>query len=139
MILHAEARFTPRSDAGRFVSAVIAPGVEAGVTAVAERVLATAQLIAPENTGELRSSGKVAVQKGDKSITAHVVFDAEHAGYVEYGTGVRGASSAGAGPYPYNPDWPGMPAQPYLRPALDEESRNAASEMAKQISLRLNQ
>jgi hypothetical protein len=38
---------------------------------------------------------------------------------VEFGTGRRGASSAGAGPYSYDPNWPGMVAQPYMRPALD--------------------
>jgi hypothetical protein len=42
-----------------------------------------------------------------------------HAAYVEFGTGQRGAASAGAGNGPYSETWPGMPAQPYLRPALD--------------------
>jgi HK97 gp10 family phage protein len=139
MILHATARFTPRSDSGRFVSAVIAPGVEEGVLLAAERILATAQLIAPEKTGELRDSGKIAVERTDRTITASVVFDAPHAGYVEYGTGRRGEASAGAGPYSYNPNWPGMEARPFLRPALDEERGNVASDMAGKIALRLNQ
>jgi len=42
-----------------------------------------------------------------------------YAGYVEFGTGRRGAASPGAGPFPYRQSWPGMAAQPYCRPALD--------------------
>jgi hypothetical protein len=51
--------------------------------------------------------------------SAAVVFDSPHAAYVEYGTGQRGEASAGAGDGPYDPNWPGMVAQPFLRPATD--------------------
>ncbi len=85
----------------------------------AEIVLEEAEAIVPVDTGELRESGHTEIEvKGDEA-TGYVVFDAEHAAYVEYGTGERGAASPGAGEGPYTPGWPGMPAQPYIRPALD--------------------
>ena len=83
-------------------------------------VLEEAEAIVPVDTGELRESGHVEmVETSGPKPSAAVVFDSDHAAYVEYGTGVRGAASPGAGDGPYDPNWPGMPAQPYLRPALD--------------------
>jgi HK97 gp10 family phage protein len=90
----------------------------------AEAVLETAESIVPVDTGELRESGHVEILQGGPQPSAAVVFDSDHAAYVEYGTGVRGAASAGAGEGPYDPNWPGMPAQPYVRPALDIERPN---------------
>lgn len=85
----------------------------------ADIVLEEAEAIVPVDTGELRESGHTEVERAGLQSTAAVVFDSEHAGYVEFGTGQRGAESPGAGEGPYDPNWPGMPAQPYLRPALD--------------------
>lgn len=82
----------------------------------AEIVLEEAEAIVPVDTGDLRDSGHV---EAVSDIQAAVVFDSDHAVYVEYGTGQRGAASPGAGEGPYDPNWPGMVAQPYLRPALD--------------------
>lgn len=83
--------------------------------AVAEQ----ARDLAPERTGELRDSiGSTTAWEGQR-VTASIEATAPHAAYVEFGTGIRGASSEGAGPGPYNPEWPGMVAQPYLRPAID--------------------
>ena len=117
--IHATATSTFRSDIGRFIVGKITPAVRAGVEAFGNLVLEESQAIVPVDTGALKESGSVVVVETDKSVTAHVVYSASHAGYVEFGTGIRGASSAGAGPYAYNPSWPGMVAQPYLRPALD--------------------
>jgi len=79
-----------------------------------------AEAIVPVDTGELALSitALPVVDTGER-IIAEVVATAPHAAYVEFGTGVRGAGSAGAGPFDYNMDWPGMEAQPYMRPALD--------------------
>ncbi len=83
-------------------------------------VLEEAEAIVPFDTGELRESGHTEIAAAENNtVTGKVIFDAEHAGFVEFGTGIRGASSAGAGPGPYSGSWPGMTAQPYLRPALD--------------------
>lgn len=116
----AVARALPRSaSTGQFIAQRITPAVKAGVTAFANLVLEEAKAIVPVDTGELRDSGGVVVQETEKSVRALVVFTAEHAGYVEWGTGLRGSQSPGRGPYPYTLSWPGMPARPYLRPALD--------------------
>jgi HK97 gp10 family phage protein len=85
----------------------------------AEIVLEEAEAIVPVDTGELRESGHVELLNAGSQPSAAVVFDSPHAAYVEYGTGIRGEASAGAGEGPYDPNWPGMPAEPYLRPALD--------------------
>ncbi len=110
---------TARGDTGRFIANRITPAVRAAVEASAQFVLQEAQQIVPVDTGELRDSGKTVIVEQDKRIVGNVVFTADHAGYVEMGTGQRGAASPGAGPYPYSPTWHGMPARPYLRPALD--------------------
>ncbi len=95
------------------------PAVRAGVQAFGQLVLQEAQSIVPVDTGELRDSGVVTIEETGKTVRAVVAFTAGHAAYNEFGTGQRGAASAGAGPYPYSPTWHGMPARPYLRPALD--------------------
>ncbi len=123
--------YKPRGDAGRFVVAKVTEALKQGITAWAERVLGTAQSLVPVDTGELKASGHVVVNETGSTVAAAVVFDAGHSVFVEYGTGQRGAASPGAGPGPYNPSWPGMAAQPYLRPAYDEH-RGEALGMTKE-------
>jgi HK97 gp10 family phage protein len=74
----------------------------------------------PVLTGALRDSISSTVDDSGSTVVGSVGPHMDYAAYVEYGTGVRGASSAGAGPYAYNPNWPGMAAHPYVRPSLDE-------------------
>lgn len=53
-----------------------------------------------------------------------------HAAYVEFGTGMRGAQSAGAAAGGrYDPDWPGMAAQPYMQPAAQRARAGFAEKM----------
>ena len=67
------------------------------VNETAQEVLSIAQQLAPVDTGFLRASGHL---EGDaRGELQKVVFDAEYAGYVEFGT----SRSA---------------AQPFLRPAV---------------------
>lgn len=122
--------YQPR-DGGRFVVAKVTEGIRAGIVEWASEVLQTAQALVPVDTGELRSSGHVTVAETGKSIAAAVSFDADHAGFVEFGTGMRGATSPGAGDGPYSTSWAGMPAQPYLRPAF-EENRGKAQQMTRE-------
>jgi HK97 gp10 family phage protein len=96
--------------------AILAQATRLSVEQGAAIVLEEAEAIVPVDTGELRESGHVEIVS---PTSAAVVFDSEHAAYVEYGTGRRGAASPGAGAGPYDPNWPGMVAQPFLRPALD--------------------
>ena len=104
-------------------------------------MLEEAEAIVPVDTGALRESGHVelVVSSGPRPSAA-VVFDQPYAAYLEYGTGQRGAASQGAGEGPYDPNWPGMVAQPYLRPALDtarphivEVFRDNAASAAKSL------
>lgn len=116
------ATFTPGASVRDRVLAALSRGVEAGAQIVAEE----ARMLVPVDTGELRDSIEARPAEQDRDAsgsgdarTAVVVAAAPHAFYVEYGTGQAGESSAGAGPGPYDPNWPGMVAQPYMRPALD--------------------
>jgi HK97 gp10 family phage protein len=118
--LWATARWTPRGDLGQFVSAVVTPAVRASVEASCAVVQEAAKAMCPVDTGALRDSIATTIVESDKAIRGYVAPGMSYAGYVEFGTGRRGAASAGAGSGPYDPNWPGMVAQPYMRPAVDE-------------------
>ncbi len=79
-----------------------------------------AKNLAPVDTGQLRSSIHTEVKKNGKEIIGRVYTNNDHAVYVEFGTGQRGAGSNIDRPFPvtYRPDWVGMIAQPYLYPAI---------------------
>lgn len=137
--LTATARWTPRGDLGRFVESVISPAAFTAVQQSVEMVVEEAKAICPVDTGELRDSISGKVEETGKSAVGTIVAAAPHAGYVEYGTGVRGANSPGVepGPYPYDPSWPGMVARPFMRPALDATRQTIKEQMAASISLAL--
>jgi HK97 gp10 family phage protein len=136
MILHATARFTPRGTGGQFIALRITPALVAAVEVAAQTILDEALAIVPRDTEALADSGMVtdSVQTAT-TVSASVIFSSPHAAYVEYGTGKRGAASPGAGPYPYKPDWPGMVAQPYLRPAIDAAKGQIVPRFAEQIKI----
>lgn len=118
MNFRAQSTFTP-VDISRLMAKIVPIAVEA-VTEGCAAVVEEAQGIAPVETGELRDSIHTqTVELVGAVVRGTVIASAPHAGYVEYGTGIRGAASPGAGPYPYSPTWPGMMAQPFMRPALD--------------------
>lgn len=97
-------------------------------------MLQEAQAIVPVDTGELRDSGAVVMEESDKRVVGHVVFSAGHAGFVEWGTGIRGSESPGAGPWIYSSTWPGMAARPFLRPSLDVARDAGRALFASQVS-----
>lgn len=138
MNLTSYAQWQPRDDVGRLVQAKIEAAVQGGVTDWADRVFETSQELVPVDTGELKASGHVEVVQAGKQVFASITYDAEHAVYVEYGTGIRGAASAGAGEGPYNPTWPGMAAQPYLRPAFDAHRGEAEGVIAEKVAVALS-
>ena len=121
MNLRANATFR----AGDFsrVEALLVPKMIAGAGAGAQVVYQASQEIVHVDTGELKDSGvqPCPVEWVGKRVTGYVVYTARHAAYNEFGTGIRGAASPGAGPYSYNSNWPGMAAIPFLRPPLDTE------------------
>lgn len=103
------------------MNAVITPGARASVKATCDTIYDRSQQLVAVDTGELKGSGVVSVEDTEKTVVGKVRYTSEHSEFVEFGTGAAGAGSAGASPnVSYNPSWPGMPAQPYLRPAYDE-------------------
>jgi HK97 gp10 family phage protein len=109
------------------------PKIVAAVTEGCGAVVTEAQAIAPVLSGELKDSIHTAsVQLVGTVVSGTVIADSGHAAYVEFGTGIRGQSSPGAGEGPYDPNWPGMESQPYMRPALDTARPEILAAYAKQ-------
>ena len=133
--LRAAAVWKPRSDLGQFIRAKITPGAIVGVTAWGNAVFERSQELVHVDTGDLKASGKVVVVVEENRVYARVQYDSDHAAFNEFGTGARGAASPGAGDGPYNENWPGMAAIPFIRPASDE-IKPEAKEIVKQ-SVRL--
>ena len=86
-----------------------------------------AKALAPVDTGNLAGSIRMEIKKKDKNLEGRVYTNVQYAPYVEFGTGV-----AGNGSYPYEVEglklayhetWGGMPAQPYMYPALKENEK----------------
>ena len=132
----ATAKFTRGNTAG--LLAKVAAGLYDGVLAAATLIEAEAISRCPVDTGALVSSIGIDITRGIQNVgsgaalssslfgvSARVAPHEPYAAYVEFGTGQRGAESAGAGPGPYSPTWRGMPAQPYMRPALDNNRAEA--------------
>lgn len=126
MSFSATATATPGNMSG--VLAKIKQAVQISVDLACEIVVEEAKALVPVRTGELRDSIGFQTEEADGKIIGTVSATSPHAGYVEYGTGQRGAASPGRGPYPYSATWKGMPAQPFMRPAVDM-ARDAVKEV----------
>lgn len=128
------ATFTLNFDAsaiGTRVAEAAATGVGRGAVVIQEEAQATVAV----RTGDLRDSiqAQPPVVSGSV-VSAEVTAGTDHAFFVEYGTGRRGAASAGAGDVSYNEDWPGMAAQPYMRPALDTRRQDVFDAIAEEVA-----
>ena len=102
----------------RRVERLGAQAAEANALAIGwagEEVRGAAKQLAPVDTEELRRKITSKVTRDGDAATAEVVSGAAHSIYVEFGTGQRGDPSVA-----HRADWAGMPAQPYLRPAVDD-------------------
>jgi len=90
-------------------------GLERG----AKKIQKNAKLLAPVDTGQLRNSIKTKSEVTQDGAKAQVYTNVEHAPYVEFGTGQRGAESNIDRPegISYRADWKGQAAQPYMTPA----------------------
>ena len=135
--ISATATYRPRISSGQFIAAKITPAVQASVEAAAALIVQEAQTLCPVDTGALLDSIEATIVETDKTVVGKITAGMPYAGYVEYGTGVRGAESPGKGPYPYNPKWPGQVAQPYMRPALDTTRDAVKAIFASQIAIAL--
>jgi hypothetical protein len=117
--MNIRAKSTFRAGSFAAVEARVVPKIIKAVTGGTQAVYELSQEYVAVDTGELKDSGGTEVTWIGQVVKGQVYYTAGHAGYVEFGTGLRGAGSLGAGPFAYDPEWPGMVAQPYLRPALD--------------------
>jgi len=84
-------------------------------------VLADAKSNAPVDTGNLKGSIHGEVKQDDNDTIGRVFTATEYAPYVEFGTGVRGASSGHPAASKLGLKYgkrAGQVAQPYLHPAL---------------------
>lgn len=136
-MIRATATYTPRMDAGRFIESIVRPAARAGVQVAARHTLDAAKGLVPVDTGALKASGYTEVRDTPKTVVGVIGFSESYAAYVEYGTGRAGAASAGRGPYPYSMAWPGMVAQPYLRPAIDITRGDVGTIVARELALRM--
>lgn len=120
MRLQATATYRPRGDMGRWIETNVTPSVKAAVVASCALIEKTEKQLCPVDTGALQASITTEIDESGKTIIGRVGPHMPYAPYVEFGTGIAGAASPGAGEGPYNNSWPGMPAQSYVRAALDE-------------------
>lgn len=95
-------------------------------------VMDAAKILVPVDTGSLRDSIAMQVELKGKIVVGTIYAGADHAAFVEYGTGIVGAAAphpplpsegvpiTGSWIYDYKGQgWIGMPARPFLRPAYD--------------------
>lgn len=131
LVLKVTSQFAPRSDIGRFASVVMSPRVSAAVQESCELVQTIAQGYCPVDTGALQASITIdQLIEGDASVTGSVAPHQPYASFVEYGTGQKGDPAA---PYAHVESWPGMPAKPFMRPALDEAKGKVKDIFIRQI------
>lgn len=101
--------------------------VERGLLRAGNKIRNKAVLLCPVDTGELRNS--IQVEK-TAPLTVAVGTNKEYSPFVEFGTGTQGDPAVPHTTKEYwryqdeNGEWHtshGQPAQPFLRPAIDEE------------------
>lgn len=111
---------------GRDVEAALGREIEQ----TAREAMDDARENAPVGTGPRREARLVDSFSWEaKGLTAEMKVTNPHAAYVEFGTGIRGAQSAGVAGIEYDGDWPGMAAQPYMYPAAQRAREGYAARM----------
>ena len=131
--LRATAKFVPNSNLASILPNKIAPAVRASVQASLSLIQQAAQAVCPVDTGALRDSITIQMEDSDTGTSGSVGPTMYYAEYVEYGTGRRGSPA----PYPHVMSWPGMKAQPYMRPAYDENKDAILNLFRGQIAMAL--
>lgn len=130
MNLRASSDFRPGNMAA-ILEQIIPRAVKATENAVVI-VQADAHAFCPKDSGDLDASIGSEIELAGQSVNGIVFASAPYAAFVEYGTGLVG-EAAPHGPLPTSgvpftgswvydfrrQNWRGMPAQPFLRPALD--------------------
>jgi len=105
--------------------------VASSLFSISELMKTTAVMLCPvalEDGGRLRQSIETFVDIGHESSEGGIGTSVHYAAYNEFGTGLRGSQDSGGYPEPdgltYNLSWPGMAAQPFLRPALYDNEQD---------------
>lgn len=115
MGLSATASFVPAGNLSRFCEDILRGPAAKIMQASCTLIESTAKEYCPVDTGALRESIATNVEDTDNGVIGTVYAGEFYAPFVEFGTGQAGDPAV-----PHNESWPGMPAQPYMRPALDE-------------------
>lgn len=94
-----------------------------------------AVLRAPIDTGDLRYSIDYEVKQDGDDVKGSVFTNSDHAAYVEFGTGQKGeeTNTNTNVDVSYRQDWSGMPAQPYLYPALKDNEDDIKKEITHDL------
>lgn len=116
-MIGASAKFVPNGNPAAFCEQFLRAPVTKAVTDGCTLVLNVAKEYCPVDTGALRDSIDSSVEDAPNGVNGTVFAGMFYAPYVEFGTGRKGDPSA---PYAHVETWPGMVAQPYMRPAFDE-------------------
>jgi HK97 gp10 family phage protein len=87
--------------------------------------------------GQTRNSIHSEVKVTFNEVKGSTGTNVEQAPYLEFGTGQRGAESPSPPKYDgqlgYREDWAGMPAQPFLYPAIQQNIDNIKEIMADEL------
>ena len=105
--------------------------LEQGIHKAGLLVEGDAKRLCPVDTGRLRSSITTTKGYDGDNCVATVGTNVEYAPYVEFGTGQRGDPSV-----QHRQEWLGQPPQPYLRPALIDNTDNGNIEKVVQSELK---
>jgi len=94
-----------------------------------------AKLNCPVDMGDLVQSIQHETKVVGDSIRSTIYTNSDHGAYVEFGTGQRGEGTYENSKVSlaYNQDWVGMPAQPYLYPALKDNEAQLKAYIANQL------
>ena len=117
----------------RRVERLGAQAAEANALAIGwagEEVRGAAKQLAPVDTGELGRNITANSTRQGEVTTAEVISGAAHSIYVEFGTGQRGDPSVA-----HRADWAGVPARPYMRRALQQNTQRLRDAYAKRLRL----
>lgn len=113
-------------------------GLKRGIHKATIKVQGDAKGLAPVGeTGDLRNSIKAQVTEERGKVIGEISTNLEYAPYVEFGTGQRGQASPAPPKYDgeldYRKDWKGMPAQPFMYPAVAQNKEIVPSIISAEI------
>lgn len=111
--------------------------VRQGIARGLLKVQGDAKDLCPVDDGLLRNSIHADVKQKDGLIVGTVSTNVHYAPYVEFGTGQRGEESLAPPKYDgelsYRQDWKGMPAQPFLFPAIKQNEGYVRDAVAESV------